>query len=252
MRRLGRCGGALGAASGAVATNSPRSPGATPFRVGTMKRRGAGSIDTMLGTATTTQPAAPADSTPGGESSIATHCAGSTPRASAASRYGCGCGLPCSTASPVMTAWNVIGASASTIGIDEPGPRHRHQRARHAEGVQLGEQPPRPGTPRHVLAHAGDHAVEQPLDDLLRLEVDAAAVTQLGGRVEQVEADDRAGVVVGPGATEGSDELVLARHPVRLGVDERAVHVPQDGGGWCRDRGAVVIGRASLTPGRAR
>ena len=32
-------------------------------------------------------------------------------------------------------------------------------------------------------------------------------------------------------------QLVLARHPVRLGVDERAVHVPQDGSGWRRDRG---------------
>ena len=62
-----------------------------------------------------------------------------------------------------------------------------------------------------------------------------------GGRVEQVEADDRAGVVVGPRAAERGDELVLALHPVRLGVDERAVHVPQDG----RRRARATAGRRS-------
>ena len=51
------------------------------------------------------------------------------------------------------------------------------------------------------------------------------------------------------------DELALARHPVRLGVDERAVHVPQDGRRR-RDRGRGVARhvrvRSTLTPGRAR
>ena len=61
-------------------------------------------------------------------------------------------------------------------------------------------------------------------------------LAQHGGGVEQVEADDRAGVVLGPPAAELGDELVLALHPVRLGVDERAVHVPQDGRRWRGDR----------------
>ena len=97
-----------------MATKAPRSSVRRSFRVGTMIRPGAAGMATMFGTATTTQPAAVADSTPVGESSMATHCTGSTPSRDAARRYGSGCGLPWRTASPVITAWNVIGASAST------------------------------------------------------------------------------------------------------------------------------------------
>ena len=44
-------------------------------------------------------------------------------------------------------------------------------------------------------------------------------------------------VLVGPAPTVGGDELVLAADPVRLGVDQRAVHVPEDG----RGNGAHVV-----------
>ena len=87
----------------------------------------------------TTQPAAVADAH-AGRRVLDRHALGRGRRRAraAASRYGSGCGLPSRTSSPVTTAWNVIGASSSTIGVDEPPPRHRHQRARHAEGVELG------------------------------------------------------------------------------------------------------------------
>ena len=72
-------------------------------------------------------------------------------------------------------------------------------------------------------------------------QVDAAVVAQYDGRVEQVEPDHRVGVLVGPRAAERVDELALAREPVRLGVDERAVHVPQDGGGRPRPESSASV-----------
>ena len=91
-----------------------------------------GSIGTWLGTTSTTHPAASAERAPVGESSIATHDTGSTPSAAAARRYGSGWGLPLSTMSPVITAWNERGGRCSSTSLGDVLPRHRHQRARHA------------------------------------------------------------------------------------------------------------------------
>ena len=62
----------------------------------------------------------------------------------------------------------------------------------------------------------------------VRFEIDTGSVAEGNRRIEEIEPDDRQGVVVGPGAPELGDERVLALDPVGLGVDERAVHVPQD------------------------
>ncbi len=56
----------------------------------------------------------------------------------------------------------------------------------------------------------------------------AAPIAQFHGGVEQIEPDDRVRVGRRPGPVELGDEFVFARDPVRLGVDERPVHVPQD------------------------
>ena len=45
--------------------------------------------------------------------------------------------------------------------------------------------------------------------------------------VAQVHADDRMGVLLTPRPAVLGDQLVLAGDPVRLGVDQRAVHVPE-------------------------
>src|SRR5690606_2034907 len=58
----------------------------TPSRVRSMLRPGAGGMSTMSGTAMVAAPAASADSTPGTESSIATHSRTSTPSMRAAVR----------------------------------------------------------------------------------------------------------------------------------------------------------------------
>src|SRR3546814_4314609 len=44
----------------------------------------------------------------------------------------------------------------------------------------------------------------------------------------QSEADQLQGLLVRPRAAVALDERRLRRHPVRFGVDERAVHVPQE------------------------
>ncbi len=129
-----------------------------------------------------------------------------------------------------------VGRKTLEHGVDEAGPRHRHQGARHALLVERAEQLQRARPPRRTDPDPGDHVVEETFDDGLRLEVHAATRTQHGRSVEKVEADHRAGVVVGPRAAELVDERVLGRHPVRLGVDQGAVHVPEDGGGGRGDR----------------
>ena len=77
----------------------------------------------------------------------------------------------------------------------------------------------------------GDDPVEQTIDDLLRGELDITVLLEVRGTVEQVEADHALGELVGPLATaELVDEVALGGEPIGLGVDERAVHVPEDGG----------------------
>jgi len=49
--------------------------------------------------------------------------------------------------------------------------------------------------------------------------------------VPQAGSDEREPVFMGPGATEGCDELCLRGQPIRLGIDKGAIHVPEDGGG---------------------
>ena len=46
----------------------------------------------------------------------------------------------------------------------------------------------------------------------------------------QPGADEREAIVVRPDAAERRYELLLGGEPVRLGIDEGAVHVPEDGG----------------------
>ena len=62
-----------------------------------------------------------------------------------------------------------------------------------------------------------------------------AGVLEDARRVLEPEADQPQRLLVRPRAAEALDERRLGRHPVRLGVDEGAVHVPEDGG----ERGRV-------------
>ena len=113
--------------------------------------------------------------------------------------------------------------------VDERSPRHRHEGARNAAQLEGGEQLAGARSPRDPLAEQRGDGVGELVDDLVRSQRHAATGAQHLGGVHQVEADDRHGVVVGPPPAVPGDELVLAADPVRLGVDQRAVHVPQDG-----------------------
>ena len=114
-----------------------------------------------------------------------------------------------STASPVMTAWNVIGASASTTASTSRLPRHRDERARHALAVSSVSRRRAPG--RHGTRSRTRAMTPSSRRSTISVgsSAHAAPVAQHRGGVEQVEADDRAGVGVGPRAAELGDELVL-------------------------------------------
>jgi hypothetical protein len=73
--------------------------------------------------------------------------------------------------------------------------------------------------------------VEQPVDDLGRAQGNAGVLDDVAAGLEEVVADQGQRVLVAPGGAVRLDERVLLLDPVRLGVDERAVEVPQDGPG---------------------
>ncbi len=85
----------------------------------------------------------------------------------------------------------------------------------------------------------GDHPVEQTVDDLLRRQFDVAVLLHVRRRVEQVETDHGLSVMVGPVVPELLDQVAFRGEPVRLGIDQRAVHVPQHGGRQGRRGGNV-------------
>ena len=98
---------------------------------------------TTWGTARVGTPAATAERTPVGESSMATQSSGDTPSSRAAARQG-SCGLPCETSSPVTTAAKAVRERVDD-GIRQRPPRHRDERAGHALVPQRREQPRAPG-----------------------------------------------------------------------------------------------------------
>ena len=91
----------------------------------------ASGTSTTCGTAITTHPAAVADLTPVGESSIAMQSRVRTPSARAAVRKGSGCGLPLATSSPAITSVNESGGSASTTA----SANRRHDMVTNAVGM---------------------------------------------------------------------------------------------------------------------
>ena len=153
-----------------AASASARRPGSSPDNVsrctapadlGHRRRR--------AGTASVGTPAATAERTPVGESSMATQSSRRRRRA-AVPRRGRARGAACraSTSSPVTTRRRRPSGQRDDDGIGERPPRHRHERARDARVVQGGEQLARARPPRHVLADPVDDAVQQLVDDPLR------------------------------------------------------------------------------------
>jgi len=110
-----------------------------------------------------------------------------------------------------------------------PVHRHRHQGSGNLGALEVGEQLAGAGPPWHRDRHLLEHAVSHPLDDGVGGHVDAARLEDDRG-VPQAHPDYLEAVLVGPGASEGGDQFGLGDHPVRLGVDEGAIHVPENGG----------------------
>ena len=100
----------------------------------------------------------------------------------------------------------------------------QHHPAAYTAREQLG----RARAPRHLLLDALDHAVEQPVHDLLRRQVDAAVHPDVLPGDQQVVADEVQRVLHRPGTAVLGDQGELGLDPVRLGVDQGPVHVPED------------------------
>ena len=108
---------------------------------------------------------------------------------------------------------------------------HGHEGGLHPEAAQLLEKFARSRPERDAIAGQPLlHAAGQVGDDVVFVHVDAVLLQDPGGFPE-TGADERHGVFVGPGVAEGLDEIGLRRDPIRFGIDECAVHIPEDGGG---------------------
>jgi hypothetical protein len=113
----------------------------------------------------------------------------------------------------------------------EPAVGHRDQRARDAVLLQARQQLDCSRAPRHRPLDRGDDVVEELFHDQGRLEVDPHVLANVEAGLDQVVADEVECVLTGPGPAVPLGQCVLRLDPVRLGVHQRAVHVPQDGGG---------------------
>ena len=107
--------------------------------------------------------------------------------------------------------------------------RHRYEGDRDARRPQLIDQLARTRSPRHAALDLQHDAVGEGVDDLIDLERDARLL-QNDGRLHEARADELHALSLAPGAAVLGDQVGLGAHPVGLGVDDRAVHVPQNGG----------------------
>ena len=106
--------------------------------------------------------------------------------------------------------------------------------------------PGRHGTP--CSAELVAHARREAGDDRVGVEVDALRLEH-GGCLPEAAAHECERIVVGPSAFERLDELLFGGHPVAFGVDEGAVHVPENGGGQACSHNAQVYGHGLLWRG---
>ena len=226
-----------------------RSATRTPSSVASRWPPSASGTSTTCGTPTVTHPAATADRTPVGESSIAMHRDGSTPSSAAAARYGSGCGLPFVTSSPATIALERARRQRGDDRLREPLPRHRHERARDrrrcsarraarvrraATASARGTRSITPSSSRLTMSSTGS--------------VDARRASRCSGprragRTRPARARARRST---RRCRAGGRRSCSRRDPVGLGVDERAVHVPQDRGDGRGGRHATSVGRAAF------
>ena len=166
--------------------------------------------------------------------------------AGAAVRYGSGSGLAGVTSSPVTTTSNRPGRRGERLGEHAEG--RGDQRHRHAAACRSARICWAPGC--HGIPAATPSAT-RPLRKSTISSSGRSTPRSLEprGRDQHRVAHQRQAVLVRPDAAVRLDELGLGGHPVGLGVDERAVHVPQDGGG--QDEVGEGAGHRSIVRGGA-
>ena len=213
-----------------AAWNSATSCGGAPLEGRPDRVAPAPAIETMSGTPITAAPDATAERRPFGESSIATVSRGIDAERRARLQIGVGEGLR--AGGVVAGDHDVEGVEVDQVddGLRHAPQRHRHERGLDAGGLQARAAargaPGRKGTPlRRQLAH---HVVGQVVDDVVDAHPHAGVLEDARGVLE-AHPDEPQRLLVRPRAAEALHERGLGRHPVRLGVDEGAVHVPEHG-----------------------
>lgn len=111
--------------------------------------------------------------------------------------------------------------------IGEPAPGHGDEGRRDTGTAKVGEQFAGARAPRHLDLNARHHSIEQHLDDLDRLSVHSTVFTDVRTGIEEIRSDERFCVLMTPRAAMSFDDVVFGIDPIRFGVDDRAVHVPQ-------------------------
>ena len=84
------------------------------------------------------------------------------------------------------------------------------------------------GPPGHGRPDLADDVGREGVDDFPALQLHAGLLQDAGGE-DQGLADELHGLLVRPLSAVGVDEGVFGFDPVRLGVDDGAIHVPERG-----------------------
>ena len=193
--------------------------------------------NSWLGSARTTMPAARAERMPLWESSIAAVAAGRRRRRRAASRKTSGAGLPRATSSE-----------------DDPGLEVRREAAalhHHLDHLEVGgaREPERPARrepldrlaraveQRQPLAVPGEQAPHDLGVDLARVTVDLQVVAHVDRPLRRAHAEHRPVGLVLPRAAPLFVSVALGVPPRRLGVEQDAVEVEDDGVDQAGDQG---------------
>ena len=203
----------------------------------------------MCGTPMATAPAEVAEARPGGESSMATQSAMSTPRRSAAVRYGSGCGLRLGDLVARDELVEGVERDRRDDVLGHRPDRHRDERGAacppRAARRSSSRAPGRHGTPCELSCSRTRSVSRSTMSSASRST--PRALEDRRRRSQRPAPTSCRRVLVGSRCRRTtSTSSVFGGHPVRLGVDEGAVHVPEDGGGKASGHNGQFYGHVLL------
>lgn len=113
-------------------------------------------------------------------------------------------------------------------GVHEAAPRHGHQGAGNAPMAKFVQEIGGAGPPGDPIPNPRDHTVQEGINDPLHGENHRPMGLHVTGGVPKIHPHQGVGVGIGPAPVPMPvHHLEFAGDPVRLGVNERTVHVPE-------------------------